>query len=132
MPKLADPGARLAEALHSESVSTASARPGVVRVNNLAMLEALYDVIASGTELSMIAFGSFFIHLRWNYGAIGNEMVDCPSPRRSSVQLSQRVFSILATIQLFHILRANHLHPSIECDCFSRAVRLAQKLSVVL
>jgi hypothetical protein len=61
MPKLEDPGARLAEALHLESVSTASASPGVVRVNNLAMLEALYNVIASGTELAMIAFGSFFI-----------------------------------------------------------------------
>jgi hypothetical protein len=61
MPKLEDPGARLAEALHLERVSTTSARPGVVRVNNLAMLEALYNVIASGTELSLIAFGSFFI-----------------------------------------------------------------------
>ncbi len=61
LPKLADPGARLAEALHLESVSTTSASPGVVRVNNLAMLEALIDVIASGTELVMIAVGSFFI-----------------------------------------------------------------------
>ncbi len=61
MPKLEDPGTRLAEALHLESVSTTSASPTVVRVNNLAMLEALYDVISRGTELSLIAFGSFFI-----------------------------------------------------------------------
>ena len=61
LPKLADPGARLAEALHVESVSTTSVSPGVVRVNNLAMLEALFDVSAGGTELVMIAAGSFFI-----------------------------------------------------------------------
>lgn len=61
LPNLADPGALLAEALHLESASTTSASSGAVRVNNLAMLEALFDVSAGGTELVMIAVGSFVI-----------------------------------------------------------------------